>query len=110
MENPFELIISRLDKIEILLEQILNKKDLQLGKDSRVEIMTVEDVANYLGYTKHHIYKLTMNNEIPHSKPGKRLLFIKKDIDDWIMQYKRKTRDEIEIEAMNYINSSRFKR
>lgn len=49
------------------------------------EILTVKKVADYLGKSTGHIYKLAERREIPFiKKKGAGLLFIKKDIDEWI--------------------------
>ena len=40
----------------------------------------------YLKCSKSKLYKLTSRKEIPHSNPtGKKLYFIKQDLDNWIL-------------------------
>ena len=48
-------------------------------------ILTVDEVINYTGFSQKQIYKLTSTRAIPHYKPSGRKLFFKKDeIDEWI--------------------------
>ena len=59
-------------------------------------ILTVEDVVNYTGFSQKQIYKLTSTRTIPHYKPSGRKLFFKKDeIDNWISLGKVHTISEL---------------
>lgn len=79
--NKLEEIQAQLNEIKALLS--LNKKVLNLN-----------EVADYIGYSKSHIYKLTSTNQIPHSKPnGKGLFFDKDEIDYWLLKNKVPTQD-----------------
>ena len=59
-------------------------------------ILTVDEVINYTGFSQKQIYKLTSTRQIPHYKPSGRKLFFKKDeIDEWITLGKVKTLKEL---------------
>ena len=59
-------------------------------------ILTVEDLMDYTGFSQKQIYKLTSTRRIPHYKPSGRKLFFKKDeIDEWITQGRVHTISEI---------------
>ena len=59
-------------------------------------ILTVEDLMDYTGFSQKQIYKLTSTRRIPHYKPSGRKLFFKKDeIDEWITLGKVKTLKEL---------------
>ncbi len=48
-------------------------------------ILTVDGLIEYTGFSQKQIYKLTSTRAIPHYKPSGRKLFFKKDeIDEWI--------------------------
>ncbi len=80
----------RLDRIERLL--VANK-----------EVLTFEEACEYTGISRSYLYKLTAAREIPHSKPnGKMLFFEKTKLNTWLLQNGRKSRSEIETEALNY--------
>ena len=47
--------------------------------------MNVKTISTYLGVAKSTIYKWTESGFIPHKKLGKHVLFIKNDIDKWVL-------------------------
>ena len=62
-------------------------------------ILTVDEVVNYTGFSQKQIYKLTSGRQIPHYKPSGRKLFFKKDeIDEWITQGRVKPLSELNEE------------
>lgn len=80
MENPFEIIIARLDRIEKLLESIYaNNTGEHLGA-VLPPIMTVGQLASYLSLSKSTIYKLTSKRDIPFSKRSKKIYFERKEM------------------------------
>ena len=102
MENPFEVIIERLDRIENALNQLLNGKkndDVPIGD----HLMNIQDVAEYLSLSVSTVYGKCHRNDIPRIKKGKRLYFLKNDIDAWLAESKQKTNDDIEKMALDYI-------
>lgn len=108
MENPFEIIIQRLDAIERLLYEIKTGKQIDnVPVIYANELMNVQQVADYLTLSVQTIYGLVHKMEIPNFKRGKRLYFKRTDIDDWIGQSRRKTVAEIEQETSNYMLRSR---
>ena len=84
------LILERLDRLERLL--IANK-----------EVLTFEETCDYTGISRSYLYKLTASGRIPHSKPnGKMLFFEKAKLVEWLLQNKRKSKHDIEAEALAY--------
>jgi excisionase family DNA binding protein len=80
--------MSQLEEIQAQLEEI--KEILTTNK----KVLNLNEVADYIGYSKSHIYKLTSTNQIPHSKPnGKGLFFDKDEIDYWLLKNKVPTTD-----------------
>lgn len=49
------------------------------------QILTVQEIANYIGVSRDLIYKMVRTNEIPFIRIGKRLLFRKESIDQWLL-------------------------
>lgn len=65
--------------------------------------LTTRELSRYLGLTEAYIRKLTHNREIPHYKPmGKNLYFNREEIDEWVMQGRVATADELRAEARNH--------
>lgn len=53
-------------------------------KTENTNYMNVGMVSDYLHVAKSTIYKWVESDFIPHKKLGKKVLFIKKDIDQWV--------------------------
>ena len=84
------LILERLDRLEKLLVG---------GK----EVLTFDEASDYTGISRSYLYKLTASGRIPHSKPnGKMLFFEKSKLVEWLLQNRRKSKNEIEAEAIAY--------
>jgi excisionase family DNA binding protein len=59
-------------------------------------ILTVEGLMDYTGFSRKQIYKLTSTRRIPHYKPsGRKILFKKDEIDNWISLGKVHTISEL---------------
>ena len=68
------------------------------------EMLTLNELAIYTGFSKSHIYKLTHQNKIPHYKPsGKCIFFNLKEVNDWLMQNRTSSKDEVEQEATEFL-------
>ena len=84
------LILERLDRLEKLL----------VGSK---EVLTFDEASDYTGISRSYLYKLTASGRIPHSKPnGKMLFFEKSKLVEWLLQNRRKSKNEIEAEAIAY--------
>tara|TARA_R110002074_G_scaffold310483_1_gene481346 strand:- start:3668 stop:3985 length:318 start_codon:yes stop_codon:yes gene_type:complete len=97
MENSFEIINQRLIRIESLLENLSSNI-----KGGYPEIMSLQQLADYLDVSKSSIYKMTSSNKIPHSKRGKKLYFNKEEITYWALENKVLTQEELESKASLY--------
>ncbi len=102
MENPFEIINERLDRIENLLEKICTKIEDGDINHAYSKIIDINQLSTYLNISKSHIYKLTASNNIPHSKRGKKLYFKKENIDIWVLENKIISKEELSRKAMKH--------
>lgn len=57
--------------------------------------------------TKPTWYSKISRNEVPHYKRGKKIYFLKSEIDEWLKQGKCKSNAEIEQEAEAYLSNNR---
>ncbi len=86
----------------IILEKLTNIENLLKAQDGRP--LTLEEAADYLGFSKSHLYKLTSANKIPHYKPqGKRIYFDQCELNTWLRRNPVKTETKVEQEADDYI-------
>lgn len=93
MENPFELIDKKLDELLALIK-LMREQPKHLGKNFD-KPMSVDEASEYLNIAKGTIYGLTSKRLIPHFKRGKKLVFLKADLDQWLLSQRMKTVDEI---------------
>ncbi len=108
MENPFELIIDKLNNIENLLKTVMKKDN---GTVSVTEVLNLNQAAEYVSLSKSAIYKKTSERNIPHFKQGKKLYFKRSELDGWLTELKITTHAEIEKEATDYIiRKGKFRR
>ena len=93
----FEQILRKIvrEENEVLLKSI---KELLTEKTDSIfdsKPMVFDEACAYISYSSTHLYKLTSKNLIPHLKRGKKLYFLKSDLDTWLIENKVKTMDEI---------------
>jgi len=86
-------IYQKIERIESLLEK------LTPGETKDLELMNVQEAAQYLKLTVPAIYTKVSRREIPANKPGRRLYFIKSELRNWAQGAKLKTQDELANEA-----------
>jgi excisionase family DNA binding protein len=108
MENPFEIINQRLERIENLLENIHSSFQNKNTKNSYPDILDLQQLTAYLNVSKSYIYKMTATNMIPHSKKGKKIYFDKEIVTKWVLENKISTQGEIEQIANNYLLKKKY--
>jgi excisionase family DNA binding protein len=55
------------------------------------EIMTIEELAEYLKVSKSTLYKLVQNGGLPAQKIGKQWRFSKSAVEDWFRQHPQRS-------------------
>ena len=67
------------------------------------EVLTTDEAARYLGISKSYLYKLTMQQKIPHYKPlGKMCYFNREELEQWLQTNRVATDEEISQQAQQY--------
>jgi excisionase family DNA binding protein len=95
---------------EIIVEALNRQTETTISHDNHIDKpMTVKEVSEFINLSVSTIYGLTHKRSIPYSKKGKRLYFNKLEIIKWVNEGRRKTVDEIERDAENYIIGKRKK-
>lgn len=54
---------------------------------NKLRYMNIEEVARYLGFSKHTIYGWTSQRVIPFIRVGGRLRFDMAQLDDWMREH-----------------------
>lgn len=106
MENPFELILEKLNTIETLLKYPV-KQDRVVETSPVSNILSITQAAEYLCLSKSSLYKMTSQRLIPFYKVSKKVYFNRVELAEWIDRHKVKTQEEIEQEAILYLSKTR---
>lgn len=94
MENPFISIIDRLEDLDVKLSRLLQTQEAH-GLYKSDELMNINEVAKFLDESVQSIYSRTSQRTIPFYKKGKKLLFKKNEILNWLDNKKKKTVSEL---------------
>lgn len=93
MDNPFEAIDQRLNRIEDLLIELI--EHLPSGARAVVsEIGGIELAQEVTRLSKSRLYALVAARQIPHAKRGNKLYFTRADLQAWIAASQRNSRPE----------------
>ena len=105
LPTALSLVIRQLKEIDSKISSL----SLQVQPTKENEWLTVSELKEYLPThpVEHTIYCWTSNREIPFHKRGKRIMFLKSEIDAWLQENKSKSRAEIMKEALSYVQSTR---
>jgi excisionase family DNA binding protein len=96
----------RLSDLEILVEKSVERALAKISQ-AREAADSWLDVDEFCEYhpekpAKQTVYQWTANGEVPHHKRGKKLYFLKSEIDQWLKNGRRKTNAELSAEASSY--------
>lgn len=109
MNNPFEVIEARLNNIESLLLDIKHKPKDQNTQTETDRWFDLNELCNYHPDkpSKPTVYGWVHDGLIPVHKGGKKLRFLKSEIDTWIKQGRKKTISETANEADQYLKNKK---
>ena len=107
MNNPFDLIDARLANIETLLLDL--KHAPKETSEPTDRFFNLQEVCDYLPDrpAKATVYGWVHSGLIPNHKSGKKLRFLKSDIDSWLKSGRRKTNIEMAADASQYLTKKR---
>jgi len=57
-------------------------------------VMSVDEVASYLGFSTKKIYRLAEGRKIPTIRVGRQYRFVKKIIDEWLKEMSISSMDD----------------
>lgn len=83
--------------------QLMQQKQVNFS-DTDDDYLSAEQAAQFLKIKLNTVYSKVEKGELPHYRSGKRkLLFSKKELADYIVGRKGKTKADISDEADNYL-------
>lgn len=85
-----ELVDLIASKVEERINKVESPKTLQ-------DRIVLQQASELLGLSRSAIYKLTMQEAIPHEKYGKRLVFSRRELELWMNErtVRKQSREEI---------------
>jgi excisionase family DNA binding protein len=100
--------------VSLLINEVKELKFLlQTSKHADVEPsdrwFNLQELCDYLPDrpARQTVYGWTAQRLIPFHKKGKKLQFLKSEVDAWLKADKRKTATELQAEAIQFINAKR---
>ena len=73
------------------------------------DFMTIQEAAKFLSLAVPSVYGLVYQRKIPHIKRGKRLIFEKKQIIEWLRSARQNTKDTTATMVDNYLVGKKAK-
>lgn len=110
MENVVFTQLSVTEVRMMIREEVtasLNNSQIARKEKSSLEYLTIEEVAKYINMAVSSVYGFVHNKRIPYIKRGKRLIFEKSKIDEWLQGGRQRTIQEIEDNACNNFFTSK---
>lgn len=99
-ENPFAILVRRMNRIESQNEQILSFLQNRNATSITDEVLTIQQAADFLNLTPQTIYGLVSARKIPFSKPtGSRLYFSRLELIEWLKSNRTST---VQEQALQY--------
>ena len=69
------------------------REDATMSNEKPLDVMTLNEVAEYLRIPRSTTYKLAQEGKLPGQKVGRHWRFHKQAVEDWLKQY-RTAKDE----------------
>jgi len=92
MENPFEKLESRLERIESLVSRIVESGKREDHSNAK-KVGNIGMAKEITGLSKSTIYRLASERRIPHAKSWGKLYFNATDLLDWISKCRREEKN-----------------
>ena len=114
------LISISVQELKVLIEQSVKKAVQEIVQHNDISLPTtvqekeksslylnIQQASQFTHMAIATLYDYTHKKKIPFSKIGKRLLFSKKELSEWIQKHRKKTNDELDQEADDWLNKSK---
>ena len=103
LPEAMEYLICKVEKLETLLSK---KESEPLNSDKWFNLL---ELCSYLPDkpARQTVYGWVGQKLIPYHKKGKKLQFLKSEIDAWLIADKHKSVEELQAEAQQFVNSKK---
>ena len=69
--------------------------------------LDIDELSEYIHLSRSTIYKKTSTSQIPYLKSGKKLLFKKEAIDEWLNEHSFESKSEISNNISNILKQTK---
>lgn len=108
MNNVFLSPISISDMRKMIREELeatISVTQHAQPNQKKDEYLTIEETAKYINMAVSSVYSFVHFKRIPYIKRGKRLIFEKLKIDEWLHAGRKQTADEMKSEVTASVQS-----
>ena len=94
-------MMNKLKELDLKLDGITS----QSKEEPEVQWLNLKELCDYLPShpAEQTVYGWTSCHQIPFHKKGKRIMFLKSEIDTWLYESKIKSPKELETDALRYV-------
>jgi excisionase family DNA binding protein len=99
------------EAVQTALEQHQDASANELVENNqKAEVLSADQAAEFLHIAKQTLYSMTSRRKIPFYKNGKKILFRRGDLEEWLNSGKHEQISKIEKDARNYVRQNPIKR
>lgn len=99
------------EAVQTALEQHQDASATELVENNqKAEVLSADQAAEFLHIAKQTLYSMTSRRKIPFYKNGKKILFRRGDLEEWLNLGKHEQISKIEKDARNYVRQNPIKR
>ena len=92
------IVTSRAELESIILSsvrQVLGEQGNSTNDRDQDTLFSIKEACAYLNLAQQTLYGFTSKREIPFIKRGKKLYFRKSELNNWLLEGKRKSKSEL---------------
>lgn len=95
--QPTSVIVVSPPDLENIVEAVVRKvlREQTSFSAPAEAFLTLEQAATFLRMSKSALYAHTSQRKVPHIKRGRKLFFRLPELEAWILEGRKKTREEI---------------
>lgn len=91
------------------LKRLLTERHENPNSNQPEKLLTLIEASKFLNLATSTVYGLVHRNKIPALKPSKHLYFEKSALLEYLQKGKKKSPQELEVEAANFLKTKRRK-
>lgn len=84
-----QIVVTTKEELENLVESSLRRvlnSSAKSNEPEKSDFLTVKQASQFLDLAPQTLYGLTCHKEIPYIKKGKRLYFLKTELESWLKE------------------------